>query len=125
LIVLNVPITPDSVTGPFTGGQYWAHDPLHLDFVEVSGANQYSVKPLALVSTVAPPIFAVFTTLDALVAAAPLLDGGDELGVPPEPAGLFLTELPQAARVSAAAARVVVTHHGLRIGLSPFAQVEV
>lgn len=30
------------------------------DIVDLSGANEYGVKPLALVSTVAPPIFAVF-----------------------------------------------------------------
>ena len=45
--------------GAGTGGQFCAHVPLHFDIVGVSGANEYSVKPLALVSTVAPPIFAV------------------------------------------------------------------
>jgi hypothetical protein len=40
--------------------------------VEVSGANEYSVNPLALVSTVAPPIVAVFR-LPAVAAAGLLL----------------------------------------------------
>ena len=37
LIVPNVPVTPAAVTGPFTGGQFCAHVPLHLDAVGVSG----------------------------------------------------------------------------------------
>ena len=56
---------------PVTGGQFCAHVPLQLDLVGVSGANEYSVKPLALVSTVAPPIVAVFRL--PAVAAAGLL----------------------------------------------------
>jgi len=37
--VPNVPLTPaGAVTGPVTGGQYTAHDPLHTDLVAVSGA---------------------------------------------------------------------------------------
>src|SRR4029077_221309 len=71
LMVPNVPVTPDAVAGPFTGGQICAHVPLQLDVVDVSGANEYSVKPLALVSTVAPPIVAVFRL--PAVAAAGLL----------------------------------------------------
>ncbi len=30
LIVPNVPLTPDAMAGPFTGGQFWAHAPLQL-----------------------------------------------------------------------------------------------
>ena len=71
VIVPNVPVTPDAVAGPFTGGQFCAHVPLQLDLVGVSGANEYSVNPLALVSTVAPPIVAVFRL--PAVAAAGLL----------------------------------------------------
>src|SRR5580704_6251481 len=71
LIVPNVPVTPAAVTGPVTGGQFCAHVPLHFDAVDVSGANEYSVKPLLLVSTVTPPIVAVFTVPAA--AAAGLL----------------------------------------------------
>src|ERR1700721_112850 len=61
LIVPNVPPTPAAVTGPVTGGQFCAHVPLHFDVVRVSGANEYSVKPMLLVSTVTPAIVAVFT----------------------------------------------------------------
>jgi hypothetical protein len=39
------------VTGPFTGGQKVAHDPVHLDAVAVSGPNQYTVKPAAGLET--------------------------------------------------------------------------
>jgi hypothetical protein len=38
-------MTPAAVTGPLTGGQLAAHVPLHFDVVDVSGANEYSVKP--------------------------------------------------------------------------------
>jgi len=44
---------------------------LQLDLVDVSGANEYNVNPLALVSTVAPPIVVVFRL--PVVAAAGLL----------------------------------------------------
>jgi hypothetical protein len=44
-----------------TGGQYVAQLPLHFEAVEVSGANQYKVNPLALVSTVAPLMVVVFS----------------------------------------------------------------
>ena len=56
---------------PFTGGQFCAHVPLQFDLAGVSGANEYSVNPLALVSTVAPPIVVVFRL--PAVAAAGLL----------------------------------------------------
>jgi hypothetical protein len=56
----------------------------------VSGANEYSVNPLALVSTVAPPIVAVFRVLEA--AATGLLE-------PEEP-----LDEPHAARTATAAA---------------------
>jgi len=64
VIVPIVPFTPAaSVAGPATGGQNVAHDALHFDVVLVSGANQYKVKPLELVSTVAPPILAVLSAV--------------------------------------------------------------
>jgi hypothetical protein len=44
---------------------------LHLDVVGVSGANEYSVSPFALVSTLTPPMLAVFKL--PAVAAAGLL----------------------------------------------------
>src|ERR1700759_1959032 len=68
LIVPNVPVTPAAVTGPFTGGQFCAHVPVQFDVVGVSGANEYSVKPLLLVSTVTLPIFAGFTVPAAAAA---------------------------------------------------------
>ena len=70
LIVPNVPVTPAAVTVLVTGGQFCAHVPLHFDVVGVSGANEYSVKPVLLVSTVTPAIVAVFTVP---AAAATLL----------------------------------------------------
>src|SRR5260370_1060653 len=48
VIVPNVPVTPDAVAGPCTGGQFCAHVPLHLDVADVSGANQESVNPVLL-----------------------------------------------------------------------------
>src|ERR1700755_2423987 len=69
-MVASLPVTPaPAVAGPFTGGQNVAHEPLHFDVVAVSGTNQYKVKPLALVTTVAPPILAVFRELLASGAA--------------------------------------------------------
>jgi hypothetical protein len=69
----NVPVMPAAVTGPFTGGQFCAHVPLHFDVVGVSGANEYSVKPALLVSTVTPPIFAVVTAPAAAAAGVLVL----------------------------------------------------
>src|SRR5262249_61675257 len=82
---------PDPVTGPLTGGQNFAHCPLQFDLVDVSGSNEYSVKPLLLVSTLAPLIVVVFRTFPE--AAAP------RDGVVPEAGG----ELPHAATISVAA----------------------
>jgi hypothetical protein len=62
VIIPSVPVTPaPAVTGPLTGGQYVAQLPLQFEVVEVSGANQYKVNPLALVSTVAPLMVVVFS----------------------------------------------------------------
>src|SRR5580692_11511596 len=77
-----------------------AHDPLQLDFVFVSGANQYSVNPFAFVSTVTPLIFLVFrAVLDELVL-------GDETTLTEEPAAPAAPAVPvpaQAATISAVA----------------------
>src|SRR5215471_12225038 len=73
-IVLSVPGTPGpAVAGPLTGGQIRAQLPLQLDVVAVSGANQYRVKPWALVSTAALLIVVVFSALPDTAApdAAP------------------------------------------------------
>lgn len=64
--MVSFPVTPGpAVAGPLTGGQIAAQEPLQFDFVLVSGANEYKVRPLALVSTVTPPTFAVFSALPA------------------------------------------------------------
>jgi hypothetical protein len=117
-MVPSVPVTPvPAVTGPLTGGQYVAHDPLQLDLVAVSGPNEYTVKPLALVSTVAPPIVIVFKALDEPAAGEDAaLD--EEL---PAAAGLAvdeLDELPHAAAIRATPARPAGAHHRLRITCS-------
>jgi len=72
-MVPKVPETPDAVAGPLTGGQFCAQVPLQLDLAGVSGAKEYSVKPCALVSTVAPPMVAVFRVLPAVVATGLLV----------------------------------------------------
>src|SRR5690242_8000558 len=82
LIVPSVPARPAAaVTGPFTGGQAAAQAPSQSDVVLVSGAKEYTAKPLASVRTVAPPIVAVFrlpavaaTGLLVLVLAPPLVE---------------------------------------------------
>jgi hypothetical protein len=74
VIVPNVSLTPDAVTDPITGGHFCAHAPLQLDVSGVSGVNEYNVNPLALVSTIAPPIFSVFRL--PAVAVAGLLPPG-------------------------------------------------
>jgi hypothetical protein len=96
-----------------------AQDPLQLDFVAVSGANQYNVNPFALVSTVTPLIFLVFrAVLDELTL-------GDETALteepamPADPVVLAVPVLPQAAAISAMAARPPGTHHRLRITYPP------
>jgi hypothetical protein len=73
---------------------------------------------LALVSTVAPPILVVFTTLDVLAAA-------DPVDPPEEPELPLLPELPQAATARVATAKAVVAHHRLRIAYLHFAQNDV
>jgi hypothetical protein len=77
-----------------------AQEPVHLEVVEVSGANQYKVRPAEFVSTFLPPMVVVDSAPPAAAAAA--------LGVaePPLPAPVAagVPELPQAATVSATAA---------------------
>jgi hypothetical protein len=100
--------------GPFTGGQNFAHEPLQLDLVAVSGANQYTVKPLALASTLVPLIVAVFRTVpEADTGEAAALD--ELLGVVAEPLLLAVDEVPQAAAIRASPARPAGANHRLRI----------
>lgn len=115
VIVVSLPVTPEpAVAGPFTGGQIAAHQPLQFDFVLVSGTNEYKVKPLALVSTVTPPTFAVFSAVP-VDAGAPewvALAGADEVAGPDEVAGADeLPELPHPAATSPATASPVGTSH--------------
>ena len=104
VIVPNVPVTPAAVTGPVTGGQFCAHVPLHFDVVDVSGANEYSVKPLLLVSTVTPAIVAVFTVLAAAAAGLLVLlpeDDGEEA-----PAELHAARAAMAAAAAGSASSI-------------------
>jgi hypothetical protein len=94
------------VAGPFTGGQNVAHEPLHFDVAAVSGTNQYKVRPLPSVTTVAPPILAVFSAL--LPAAGALAAGVALEAAPAELAGL--DEPPQAAITNAAASPAGASH---------------
>src|ERR1700722_1209955 len=67
------PVTPaPAVTGPFTGGQYAAQEPLQTDLVGVSGANEYRVNPRALASTLTPPIWTALSPPPALAVAGAL-----------------------------------------------------
>ena len=98
VIVPSVPVTPDpAVAGPFTGGQKAAQDPVHLDVVEVSGTNQYKVKPAELVSTCVPLNVVLFSVVPDEPAAG--LDAAAAGGLL-----LELAEFPQAAMASTAAA---------------------
>jgi hypothetical protein len=91
-----------------------AHEPLHFDMVAVSGTNQYKVKPWALVTTVAPPILAVFS---ALLPAAGALEAGVALEAAP-PELVEPDELLQAA-ITKAAASPAGTSHTLFITYPP------
>jgi hypothetical protein len=100
----KVPVTPEpAVAGPLTGGQYVAQDPVHLDVVEVSGANQYKVNPAELVSTWVPLIVVVFNAVPDAADAAPA--AGVPLGVM---VVVVFDELAQAVTASRAAARLAV-----------------
>jgi hypothetical protein len=86
---------------------------LQFDLVAVSGANEYTVKPLALVSTFAPPIVADFR---AVVDAA----AGEEAALGELLALLAVLvlagdEVPHAAAIRATPARPAGTNHRLFI----------
>jgi hypothetical protein len=96
-----------------TGGQYLAQVPLHFDAVGVSGTNQYKVKPLALVRTVAPPIVVVLSAEppECMDEPAGVVDEVPETLEPVPP------ELPQAASTAiAVTASPTDASHLLTIG---------
>src|SRR5215472_11654492 len=86
VITVSVPLTPDmAVAGPGTGGQYFAQALLQFDLVEVSRTNQYKVKPLELVRSVAPPTFLDSSVVPVAAPAALLAAAGELPEPPPEP----------------------------------------
>jgi hypothetical protein len=100
------------------GGQAAAHAPLQADLVAVSGANVYSVKPLAFVRTVTPPTLAVFRPAAAAPAepeAAELPPAGELLPA----AGELLDEL-HAASAARPAATAGTTSNARRRRLGTF-----
>jgi len=107
VIVPSLPVTPEpAVAGPDTGGQIWAQAPEHFDVVAVSGANEYRVKPFALVTTVTPLTCAVFSApLAAAVLDAAVLDAeAGALDDAPPAAVPLDDELEHAAALTATAA---------------------
>jgi hypothetical protein len=93
-----------------TGGQYAAHEPLQAEVVAVSGANQYSVSPLALVSTVPMLVLAVLMPAPDVAMLELELAAAEAVGVL-DVAELPEAVLPQAARITVAAARLAAAHH--------------
>ena len=102
VIVPSVPVTPGpAVAGPFTGGQEVAQDPVHVEVVEVSVLAQYTVKPLASVTTGVPLMVMVIRVVPAELEAE----------ADAEVVGLLLVpELPHAETASAAAVRPTAAH---------------
>src|ERR1700753_2672214 len=77
MIVPSRPVTPGLAVGfPASGGQDCAQTPVQAERAAVSGANQYRVRPLRLVSTVAPLIVVVFRTVAVAGAAGGPAPGG-------------------------------------------------
>jgi hypothetical protein len=88
---------------------------VHFDAVDVSGANEYRVKPLALVTTVTPLTCAVFSAplaaavldAEALDAEAGALDDAPPAAVPLDDELEHAAALTATAAVPAAASIVV------------------
>jgi hypothetical protein len=81
---------------------------LHFEVAGVSGANEYSVKPLLLASSVAPPTFAVFRPAAAAAAGVVL----------PLEAWAEVPDELHAARAAAAAAAAAGSTSSIRGRLS-------
>jgi hypothetical protein len=94
-----------------TGGHKAAQDPVHLEVVGVSGANQYKVRPWELVSTCWLPM-----VLAVRVVPLELGAGADEAGLLAPAAGVLpevvelLPELAHADRASARTASPAAPH---------------
>ena len=86
---------------------------MQFDLVAVSGANQYTVKPLALVSTFAPPIVVVFRTVVDAAAGEEAALG--ELLALLAVLVLVVDEVPHAAAIRATPARPAGRNHRLFI----------
>ena len=90
---------------PVTGGQFCAHVPLQLDLVGVSGANEYSVKPLRWSAPSRRQIVAVFRVPAAAAAGLlvlvlllpPVEDVADELHAARTAAAAATASMPAAS----------------------------
>lgn len=82
---------------------------MHFEVVGVSGANQYTVNPLEVVTTWVPLIVAVARVLppEAADAGDAVADEADEAGADGDE---LLAELPHADTASAAAASTAALH---------------
>jgi hypothetical protein len=104
----SVPFTPGAaLTGPATGGQYVAHDPVHLDVVEVSGTNQYNVRPLASVTIAVPLMVLIPSVMPLALEAGAELAGAELAGLLAPAAGVLAAddELPPEPHADSARAR--------------------
>jgi hypothetical protein len=103
------------VTGPVTGGQICAQTPVHFEAVAVSGANEYKVNLRALVTTLTPPIVALFSAAPD-PAAPEALDGVPPAALVPD------DELEHAAALTATAATPAAASNLIQadVSLAPF-----
>jgi len=85
---------------------------LQFDLDVVSGPNEYTVKPFALVSTLVPLTVAVFSAVLDEAAAGLEAALGELLLVPDV---LAVDEVPHAAAIRATPARPAGAHHRIRI----------
>jgi hypothetical protein len=124
LIVANGLLTAAAVAVGFTGGQFVAHAPLHTDLADVSGANEYRVRPWALVSTVTLPTFAVFSPIAAVAAEADAEADGAVVALDDELLALAeVPDDPHAARAAVATAAAGTTSSIRRRRISAWRRV--